>query len=229
MCAKLWKTCISSKIPFSFRECQSKKRLSDYIHEVFYPKVTFFKDLCGAFKICLVAFLNSFPVLIFCSFPMHLLCSKICFLVLFMMNHYLQDFLSMNSSMLTNTFSKLAHSIACIISNKRLAYFLASFFSGFTVHFWIKRKPSNAYSLYCSCGVSNSAMSWKLVLLLGRDYYCKFKEVKANERFKRLKRNTFLYNGFFGGSLSSLLHSSNWCHKQERGKHKYVVVRWKGG
>ena len=88
----------------------------------------FFKDLCGAFKICLVAFLNSFPVLIFCSFPMHLLFSKICFLVLFMMNHYLQDFLSMNSSMLTNTFSKLAHSIACIISNKRLAYFLVTFF-----------------------------------------------------------------------------------------------------
>ena len=147
-----------------------------------------------------MAFLNSFPVLIFCSFPMHLLFSKICFLVLFMMNHYLQDFLSMNSSMLTNTFSKLAHSIACIISNKRLAYFLVTFFSGFSVHFWIKRKPSNAYSLYCSCGVSNSAMSCKLVLLLGRDYYCKFKEVKANERFKRpKKRNTFCTTGFFGG------------------------------
>ena len=92
---------------------------------------------------------------------------------------------------------------------QKISIFSSYFFSGFSVHFWIKRKPSNAYSLHCSCGVSNSAMSCKLVLLLGRDYYCKFKEVKANERFKRLKRNTFLYNGFFWGSLSSLLHSSN--------------------
>ena len=200
MCAKLWKTCISSKIPCSFRECQSKKKLSDYIHEVFYPKVTFFKDLCGAFKICLVAFLNSFPVLIFCSFPMHLLFSKICFLVLFMMNHYLQDFLSMNSSMLTNTFSKLAHSIACIISNKRLAYFLVTFFLASVCISGLKESRVMlthctvvAVSQILQCPVNWYFCSGVTITASSR----KWKQMKGLKRPK--KRNTFCTTGFFLG------------------------------